>query len=347
MKIAILSSVETYLPAIRKICDGIEISAIVGLSAPVRREAVSGYCNYEEFAQSHGIPFCEVDDYSLASDKSVATLENIEADLLLVLGWQRLLPDRVLDIFPGGVLGVHGSAFGITGGRGRSPLNWALIMGAGEFFVSIFFMESGIDDGKVLAEEAFAFSQDEDIRSAYDKLAEKTAEMILSCHREARLAPEFARAQEGSAAYLPMRTPEDGAIDWRRSSAEVLRFIRALSRPYPGAFCEIDGCTIKLWAAEAVASPTGVDNAVPGTIVSVDAKLGSFIVQTNDGVIRVVDYTLEGTDETIRRWLGQTFDSVDFAEQIDKIISRHLAKYPALPIANEVLSLSSRLHKKP
>ena len=347
MKIAILSSVETYLPAIRKLCNEIEISAIVGLGTPARREAVSGYYSYKQFAQSHGIPFYEVDDYSLACEASIATLESVEADLLLTLGWQRLLPDRVLSMFPGGVIGVHGSAFGITGGRGRSPLNWALIMGAQKFFVSIFFMDAGIDDGKILAEYAFPLSQDEDIRSAYDKLAESTAELILSCHNEARLAPEFAQAQEGSAAYLPMRTPEDGAIDWHRSSAAVLRFIRALSRPYPGAFCEIDGCTLKIWAAEAFSSPIGVDKAVPGTIVFVDAESEIFIVRTKDGAIKIVDYTMEGTDETIGRWLGQTLGSVNFAEQIDQIISRHSAKYPTLPIANEVLALSSGRNKKP
>ena len=46
-----------------------------------------------------------------------------------------------------GVLGAHGSCDGITKGRGRSPLNWALMIGAKKFEVSIFKISDGVDDG--------------------------------------------------------------------------------------------------------------------------------------------------------------------------------------------------------
>lgn len=40
--------------------------------------------------------------------------------------------------------------------------------------------------------------------------------------------------------YLPKRTPGDGQIDWNRTNVEIYNFVRALTRPYPGAFSYLD-----------------------------------------------------------------------------------------------------------
>ena len=56
-----------------------------------------------------------------------------------------------------GVLGGHGSPDGISGGRGRLPQNWALILGAKRFDLALFKITPGIDDGPIIAKRSFFY----------------------------------------------------------------------------------------------------------------------------------------------------------------------------------------------
>jgi methionyl-tRNA formyltransferase len=59
------------------------------------------------------------------------------------------------------------------------------------------------------------------------------------------------RAQDQSKATVwPARTPEDGMIDQEGPVADAERLVRAVTRPYPGAYAIVRGRKIKVWKAE-------------------------------------------------------------------------------------------------
>ena len=49
---------------------------------------------------------------------------------------------------------------------------------------------------------------------------------------------------------MPQRAPEDGEINWDWSSKRIYDFIRAQTRPYPGAFTFVNKENIIIWKAE-------------------------------------------------------------------------------------------------
>jgi methionyl-tRNA formyltransferase len=53
---------------------------------------------------------------------------------------------------------------------------------------------------------------------------------------------------------MPPRLPRDGEIDWHWNSARIDRFIRAQTRPYPGAFSTWKGHPLHIWQARVGAS---------------------------------------------------------------------------------------------
>ena len=71
-------------------------------------------------------------------------------DLLCALGWGRLVPEAVLQMLGKFACGMHGSAFGLPRGRGRSPMNWSIITGHNRFITSLFRYTPGMDDGDIL-----------------------------------------------------------------------------------------------------------------------------------------------------------------------------------------------------
>jgi len=63
---------------------------------------------------------------------------------------------------------------------------------------------------------------------------------------------ELERQDEGKRRIMPQRAPEDGLIDWNQEAQCIDRFVRAQTRPYPGAFSTLNGKQLHIWCAKVV-----------------------------------------------------------------------------------------------
>ena len=336
-----LCTLESGLDTISLVSRAMEISGVVGLVEPPPGATISGFVDVESFCRDHRIRFIPVQAYSLKNATDRDLLEKLEMDVLLITGWQRLIPDWLIRHCRVGAVGFHGSASGITGGRGRSPQNWALILDKDRFEVSIFFVDSGIDSGRVIDSRTFPLLDGDNIRTSYYKVSWCVAEMFITAAREGRLSPSAAVDQpHEEARYFPQRLPEDGAIDWSRSSRDIYNFVRALTRPYPGAFSAFQGCELQVW--EARPFDTGSRDAAgrPGEVLAVMAE-GELVIRTGDGKLLVSDYTLRRTGDEPRLSPGLVLPSMPYAEQIGRIVERHRAKYPSLKVVEELEQLAA------
>ena len=106
-------------------------------------------------------------------------LLNTNIDILIVAGWQRLIPEWLIQHCKICVIGSHGSPLGITKGRGRSPQNWALIMGMESFEISIFQIDKGIDSGRIFNTKSFKYSAFDDIKTSYYKVCMLISQMLI------------------------------------------------------------------------------------------------------------------------------------------------------------------------
>lgn len=336
-KIFVLAANDTRMKSIIAIKKEFPINGIIGLSKRNFGDQISGYKYFKDFCKENKLQFIEIKDYSLKDPKDQEKLLQLKIDLILSLGWQRLIPDWLINHCRVGIVGIHGSASGITGGRGRSPLNWALIMGCKKFYLSIFFITAGIDEGKIIDTRSFELNELDTIGSLYQKDSLLVSEMIINNLKNGRIFRHEGLIQKGKIGYLPQRLPEDGAIDWHCSTLEIHNFIRALSQPYPGAFSPLGKIKIYFWKAQPFLNNFSV--AKPGSIVTIFPNR-DLLVKTGDGTILITDYTIEGKKNKVDFKEGQILPSVDFRKQMIKIISRHRKKYPHLPIAQEILNLA-------
>jgi methionyl-tRNA formyltransferase len=65
--------------------------------------------------------------------------------------------------------------------------------------------------------------------------------------------------------YFGGRRPEDGRIDWTRPAVEICNLVRAVTRPYPGAFAELAGEKLTVWRAIPLPAEVGGETS-PGAI---------------------------------------------------------------------------------
>jgi len=330
MNIFVLNTLEAGIVLLERLRAKGLVSGIIGLNERPASDSISGYRYMGPYCGEHGIRFLEVADYRLASAADRELLEGTDIDVLIVSGWQRLIPQWLIDRCRVCAIGTHGSPNGICGGRGRSPQNWAMIFGSRKFSVSIFKIAPGIDDGEIIDTTEFTYTDRDDIGSSYLKVSLCAADMILNAVESGKIFLKGTEQNHENARHLPQRLPEDGAIDWRRGAGEIDRFVRALSRPYPGAFSWLpSGEKITFWRVRPFELPEQpLAGQKPGEIVLTlpDSEL---LISTGHGWILAEDYSLDpGGAGAIAT--GTVMLSADFDEQMRNIVRRHYGKWPDL-----------------
>ncbi|QWV95984.1 hypothetical protein KP003_11640 [Geomonas nitrogeniifigens] len=333
-KLLILCTARTGLDAVAELLRrGIPVKAIVGVhpdsADPVK---MSGWIDIASFAERWNIPYRHVRTYGLSAPEDRKVIEEIDFDLVWVAGWQRLVPQWLIASCRYGVLGGHGSPDGIHGGRGRSPQNWALMLGCKRFDLSLFQITVGIDDGPILATRSFFYADGDDIAVSYYRCALAMADMVAGALADpSTLLRGVPQPSEGF--YYPQRKPEDGWVDWTLPQATICSHCRALSKPYPGLKTSHEERVITIWNCHPFDDVIEAEEGV----ISACFESGEFLVNCVDGRLLIRQW--EADDPGWNPVPGTRLSGVKFAEQLNTIVARHYEKYPELKVSRRIARL--------
>ncbi|MGM0606050.1 MAG: methionyl-tRNA formyltransferase [Halobacteriota archaeon] len=272
--------------------NGVPISEIVSITPDMAdHHDVAKYRSFDRIAARHDVPIYYPEQYSMTA-VDTDHFESVDADLLIVNGWQRLIPGPVLETFDRGALGNHGSAYGLPKGRGRSPLNWSLIEDLDRFLLSIIRLDPGVDSGSIAATRKFDITPFDTIQTLYHKVTIAIQSMLLEVIPPILAGTHEFEPQAGDPTYYPKRTPEDGELNWEEPTRRVYNLVRAVTDPYPGAFTFHEGTRIDIWELIPFSSDLAYDTA-PGEIIEAFST-DEFVVSTPDGTVLVTDWEAEG-----------------------------------------------------
>tara|TARA_B100000886_G_scaffold339732_1_gene306093 strand:+ start:8357 stop:9355 length:999 start_codon:yes stop_codon:yes gene_type:complete len=297
-KIAIFGCKHTTLDLIKSLHNNpIKIDYCITISSKKAEEQkVSGYIDLKPYLDELCIPIIYATKYNLKSEEDKEKLSNLNLDLILCIGWQRLLPEWLLSLLSIGAFGMHGSNKPLPHGRGRSPLNWSLIQNKNIFFTHLFQYLPGVDDGPILACQKFDINFWDDSHSLHLK---NTISMAKLCKKSIPLLIEgnlISRPQPNiEPSFYPKRAKEDGIIFWEDSVLDIYNLIRAVTKPFPGAFSYLENNLnneIIIWKAYPFDTRLEWDNSVNGEILEVFYDY-SFIVQCGDGTLLVKEYDIK------------------------------------------------------
>ena len=322
MNIVVLCTLSTGLSAVKFALDmGVAITKVIGLNDVQNRDkvAISGAVDIAEFCIVNKLDFDYVSDYSLKTEPT--EILGVDVDILWVCGWQRLLPNAFIEAANIATIGAHGSCDGILKGRGRSPQNWALMIGAKKFQISIFKISSGIDDGDVIDTEEYELTAYDSINTSYIKSSYLVAKMISKVFLDPKLL-EVSSKQKGIATYFPKRTKEDGAIDWSMSTLDIHNQVRALQAPYPNAFSRCGVATIFINRSAPICVNT---NFEPGEVIQL-LEDGTLLVACADGLLQVLEYYSQDVHIELRS--GMKFDKFDISQSANVIFDRFQQEFP-------------------
>lgn len=332
VKLLVLCTVSTGIDAIAEVHRrGYPIEGLVGLSPDAADpKLISGYCDIQEFAETIDVKAYYAETYSLSSRADYTLLTGLEFDLIWVCGWQRLVPSWLLEYSRLGVLGGHGSPDGIAGGRGRSPQNWALLLGCSEFDLALFLITKGVDNGPIISQRTFFYRPYDDIQVSYYRASLAMADMVCEIlDRPEKIAN--AQQQTSVAFYYPQRRPEDGSIDWHQPMDFISQQCRALTSPYPGLRSAINKVTVTITQCQPFDNQL---DGMPGQISNCFYS-GDFLVNALDGRLLVRGWQASDVSWTPRNKLR--FESIAWQKQLKTIVNRHAEKNTDQPISPRIL----------
>jgi methionyl-tRNA formyltransferase len=181
-----------------------------------------------------------------------ARLEEIKPQVIVVVGYGRIIPQWMIDLPPLGDINLHASL--LPKYRGAAPVQWAIAMGETITGVTTMRIDAGLDTGNILLQHETPIAPEDTAETLGPRLAQMGAPLMVETLRGLQTGTITPRKQDNAQATLaPILKKEDGLMDFRRSAREIRNRLRGF-QPWPGAYTTFRGKNLNVWAASAVES---------------------------------------------------------------------------------------------
>lgn len=207
----------------------------------------SGRVYLDEFCGRHGIPLLKsshVNDCEV-----IEAIKSAKLDWLFIIGWSQIANSELLGMPKKGVLGIHPTLLPL--GRGRAAIPWAILKRLPRTGVTLFKLNERVDAGPIAGQLEIPLSGWTTATDLYREV--ELAHVTLLKDVMPKLLDgtlSLVEQDDDKATEWPGRTQEDGRIDTSGSVIEAECLVRAVTRPYPGAFIERDQKKLVVWSAE-------------------------------------------------------------------------------------------------
>jgi methionyl-tRNA formyltransferase len=238
----------------------------------------------ERHALWHGLEVLTPDNPN--APEVIDRLRSQRPDFLFSFYYRSMLGGELLALPARGAYNVHGSL--LPKYRGRAPVNCAVLHDEQQTGATLHAMVAKPDAGDIVDSEAVPILPDDTALEVFRKV---TVAAEVALHRSlpaliagtARHRPQ--NLAEGSC--FGRRTARDGAIDWRRGARAVHNLVRAVAPPYPGAYCDAGGMTLRILRSLPAAS--GDLRADPPLLRWRD---GDVYALCSDGALKLLQFEL-------------------------------------------------------
>lgn len=240
----------------------------------------------KEVALAHGLPVFQPEHFRL--DETVAQLAALKPDVIAVVAYGQLLPQRVLDIPTMGCINIHASI--LPQYRGSAPYQWAVLDGLTETGVTAMYLCREMDAGDIIEVSKTPIGENETAGALLERLAVLGAALLSKTLGRFAQGPVPAQPQDPAlVSYAPMLDKSICPIDWTKSARQLHNQIRGL-HPWPVATAQLAGRNMKLH--ESVLCDETTQKA-PGQVVAL-TKTGLQVACGGGTVLEIRQLQAEG-----------------------------------------------------
>lgn len=263
MRIVFMGTPDFAVPSLEKlIADGHQVVlAVTQEDKPKGRHQVLTPPPVKVCAEQHGIPVFQ--PKSMKNDDTFARLQETAPDVIVVVAYGKILPQRVLDLPRYGAINVHGSL--LPRYRGAAPIQWAVLNGDTRAGITTMQMNAGLDTGDMLLTCDRPVPEDMTAGELFDALCEDGAQLLSETLKKLEAGEITPVPQnEAEASYAPMLSKEMCPLDFSKDAKTLHNQVRGL-HPWPVATCQLGDTCIKVHKTQLA----GDTNEQPGQVICV------------------------------------------------------------------------------
>jgi methionyl-tRNA formyltransferase len=293
-KTVFIGSVDSSRIALQVMIEqGIKIDLVCSLDESIS-ENVSGYFPLHEIAEQFGIDYIKFK--KINTPDIIERIRKIVPNFIFVIGLSQIITKELLNCASDYCIGFHPTP--LPKFRGRAAIPWLILLGERHLKISLFKIDDEMDSGDLIYQYPYELTEKDYAIDAVEKILQALQEGLKqSLSQIYNDSVQFIKQKSDEATYLLIRRPEDGKINWNLSAEKIHTLIRAVSRPYPGAFSYIKGEKITIWRADMY------DNlqyfGISGQIAIIDSDK-SFHLVVGNKMLHITDYDLENKNQILR-----------------------------------------------
>ena len=285
MRVVFMGTPDIAATCLKKIIeDGMDVVAVYTQpDRPKGRGMKMVFSAVKEVAISHNLPVFQPEHFR--EEETVEQLRALQPDVLAVVAYGRILPQRVLDIPKLGCINIHASL--LPQYRGSAPYQWAVLDGLAETGVSAQYMAAKMDAGDVIGVAKTPIGENETAGQLLDRLAVLGADLLRDTLRQVESGTAVATKQdEAAVTYAPMLDKSMCPIDFTKSARQIHNQVRGL-HPWPVATMELKGQRFKVHETRVLDR-----SGKPGEILELNKQ--GLVIACGEGAIEIRQLQAEG-----------------------------------------------------
>ena len=240
----------------------------------------------KKLAVSAGLPVYQPTTFR--EDSVYEELKELDPDVIAVVAYGKILPQRVLDIPRLGCVNIHASILPEL--RGSGPVQWAILNGMDETGVTAMYMAAAMDAGDIIEIRRTPIEPYENAQSLLDRLAQIGGALLCdTLDAMEQWTVTRTPQDESKVTFAPMLSKELCPIDWNQTQRQIIDHVRGLD-PWPVATTQIQGKRFKIYAVRPVDKTT---DKAPGTFLAV-TKQGLEVACGGGRVLVITTLQAEG-----------------------------------------------------
>lgn len=238
----------------------------------------------KEISYKYGIPWVIEDNVN--SKDFVEFVKRKTCDVLVSMSFNQIIKKDLITASKLGFINCHAGALPFY--RGRNPINWALINGEEKIGVTVHYIDEGIDTGDIIIQDFIEILDNDDYGSLLEKGFVQCAVSLsdaLTKVQENNFQPLKQERIHPVGFYCCRRVVGDEYIDWSESSENIHNFIRAITKPAPGAQTRSKNYDLVIYKSRLVCNACNY-NGVPGEVVGVNED--AWVVKTGTSILEIL-----------------------------------------------------------
>ncbi len=173
----------------------------------------------------------------------------LSPDLVVMSGWRQIIPNEVLTIPKKGFIATHPSL--LPYGRGPAAIINQIMNGTKNSGITLLYTSEGTDEGDIITQESYTIEDNDHAEDVYNKSVLAARKMIRDQLPLIAKGLESRISQNNSEAVVFESPKKLNKITPQDNLETIYNKIRAVSRPYKGAFIQdIDKRKLIIWRAQ-------------------------------------------------------------------------------------------------